>query len=141
MVALPIQVLDHYALENEPSRTEFPRNPRCRILPLGTMSSEVVRRVGAAAALRCSRSGRLLIECIHPVSAPPYGRRELRRGSAKSTKDGEHRFRGPDPLRASAKGSLLGGSTHNEHLVDPQTVHVYDLETPAEPFHDLSSHR
>jgi hypothetical protein len=42
--SLPIQVLDHYALENEPSLTEFPRTPRCRILPLGR-SSEVVRRV------------------------------------------------------------------------------------------------
>src|SRR5215207_1871554 len=34
---------------------------------------------GAAAALRCSQFGRLLAECIHPVSAPPYGRREPRR--------------------------------------------------------------
>ena len=44
----------------------------------------------AAAALRCSR---LLIECIHPVSAPPYGRREPRRDGAQSTKNVEHRFR------------------------------------------------
>ena len=51
------------------------------------------RSPGTAAAYTTHGPGGYLVECIHPVSAPPYGRREPRRGSATSTNDGEHRFR------------------------------------------------
>src|SRR5829696_8908931 len=44
--SLPIQVLDHYALENEPSLTEFPCSTAgSRRLPLGVRSSVRFRRV------------------------------------------------------------------------------------------------
>src|SRR5829696_5920070 len=68
---------------NGRSLAEFPRNTAAS----AATGNEIDRgSPPGAAALRCSRFGRLLVECIHPVSAPPYGRREPRRGSAISTR-------------------------------------------------------